>query len=80
VDLQVQINVWEAHTVSIFKVELKVKTGLAVTQAVGGRPPTVEARVRSQSCPCAICNGHSFTAIEFTSVSIVLPLRHIHVL
>ena len=39
----------------------QVQKGRAMAQAVSRRPPTAEARVRSQVNPCGICGGQSGT-------------------
>ena len=52
-----------------------------MAQAVNGRPPTAEARVRSQESPRGICGGHSGSVAGFSPpVSITPPVLHTHLL
>ena len=46
----------------------------AMVQAVSRRTQTVEARVRSEASPCAICVGKSGTGPGFSQCTSVFPV------
>jgi hypothetical protein len=53
-----------------------------MAQAVSGRPPTAEARVRSRVGPCGICGGQNGTGtglprvLRFSPVNFIPPVPH----
>jgi hypothetical protein len=53
----------------------RVMVGRAMAQAVCRRPPTAEARVRSQGSPCGICGGQSGTGTGFSPSTSVFPCQ-----
>jgi hypothetical protein len=53
----------------------KLAAGRAMAQAVSRRPPTAEARVRSQVSPYGICGGQSSTGKGFSPSTSVFPCQ-----
>jgi hypothetical protein len=56
--------------------------GCAMAQAVGPRPVTTEACVRSQACLCGICGRYSGTVkcslLQFSPVRVIPAMFHTH--